>query len=248
MLIDKPDYVLFNFIQRNIIPVAETAGRGITYPIRLVGRISNGMRRHREVLGENLEIMARLEAFEKISMGKEVLEKEKELLMEKLNMAKAIKYKTMVGYIVRDNSFMENQSFIVENSGGDLADGNIVMSNTGFLLGVITDVGGRYAKIQSLRDGRSNVSVKLAGTNVFGFLHGNGNLAPELKFLSDGDFVPAAGMLLATSGVNGNVPNNIPVGRIESADNNKIRVKLGAELKNQESVVILFFNKNEKYE
>jgi len=69
-----------------------------------------------------------------------------------------------------------------------------------------------------------------------------------LKFLSDGDFSPAPGMPLVTSGVNGNVPNDIPVGRIESVDDGRIRVKLGAELKNQESVMLLFFNKNERYD
>ena len=247
-LLDKPDYDFFNFIHRNIVPIAEVVGRGLTYPARVVGRFADNMRKRRDILGENIEITARLETLEKTIMEKELLEKENALLMEKLNMAKAIKYRTAASRIIHDNSFMENQNFILERPGDEVSPGNIVVSNTGFLLGVVVENTGGYSKIRSVRDSRSNIPVRISGTNVFGFLQGGGNSSPELKFLSDGDFSPAPEMPLVTSGVNGNVPNDIPVGRIESADDGRIRVKLGAELKNQESVILLFFNKNERYD
>ena len=248
ILLDKPDYTLFNFVHGNIIPIAETVGRGLTYPARAIGRFAESRMKRRESLKDNDEIMAKLETLERVTVEKEALERENELLMSKLNMAEKIKYKTAVARIVRSVSFMENQMFMAENPRDEIAAGNIVVSNTGFILGVIVEKNGRYSKIQSVRDGHSNIPVRIAGTDVFGFLYGAGNSAPELKFLSDGDFIPAAGMFLVTSGVNGKVPDDIPVGRIESVETGAAKVGLGAELKNQESVMLLLFDKNRKYE
>lgn len=248
ILIDKPDYDFFNFIHKNIVPIAETVGQGLTYPVRVVGRFAESRMKKKEALRENDAIMAKLSTLEKITAEKEALEKENERLAAKLGMVQDIKHRTAVVKITRDNSFMENQVFMIEVSDDAAAAGNIVVSNTGFFLGTVVERMGRFARIQSVRDGHSNIPVRIAGTDVFGFLQGGGNAAPRLRFLSDGDFTALEGMFLITSSVNGNVPENVPVGRIESVKNDEIRVKLGAELKNQESAVLLFFDKNKRYE
>jgi len=248
ILIDKPDYAFFNFVHRNIVPIAEAAGQTLTYPARLIGRFADNMRKRGDAMRDNAEIMAKLETLEKITAEKEMLERENAMLVAKLNMAAAIRYRTAAARVVRDNSFMETQAFVAVVSDDAVAVGNVVVSNTGYLLGVIVEKNGRYARIQSARDGHSNVPVRIAGTDVFGFLQGGGGAAPELKFLSNGDFVPKAGMSLITSGVNGNLPDNIPVGRIENVHDGEIKVKLGAEMKNQESVMLFLSDKGGRYE
>lgn len=248
ILIDKPDYNFFNFIHKNTVPFIETIGQGITYPIRLVGRFSASIYKRNEALRDNVDIMARLETFEKISVERDILEKENSLLREKLNMAESIKFESVAGGIVRDNSFIDNRSFVVSSNHPSVSSGNVIISNTGYLLGLVSEKTRRYVKVKSLRDGNSNIPVRITGTNVFGFLQGNGGAAPMLKFLSEGDFIPLPGMFLITSSVNGNVPDNIPVGWIDAVKDGEIQVKLGAEMDNQESVFIMIFNKKEKYE
>ena len=247
ILLDKPDYSLFDFIHRNIVPAAEIVGQAVTYPVRLIARTAENVAKRKETLMENDEIIATLEKLEKAKLEKEILEKENELLKSKLNMAGEIRQKVVAGKIVHDNSFMENQSFVLGGP-SEISRGNIVISNSGHMLGLVVEKAGGYAKVRSLKDSASNIPVRIAGTDVFGFLQGAGNSAPELRFLSNGDFAVEPGMLLLTSGVNGNLPDNIPVGTVESVRNSDIKVRLGRELKRQESVMVLLFDGNGKYE
>jgi cell shape-determining protein MreC len=185
---------------------------------------------------------------QKIAAENEVLARENALLKSKLNITESMKYKAVVSNIVHDNSFIGSQSFITRNSDGEIRVGSVVVSNTGFLLGMITEVAGGYAKIQSVQDSNSNIPVRIAGTDVFGFLQGYGNKDPKLRFLSDGDFAAEEGMFLITSGVKGNVPDGIPVGTVKRSAGGEIAVGLGAEMGRQESVIILLFDADKKYE
>ncbi len=247
ILIDKPDYKFFDFMYRNVVPVAQTIGQGITYPIRLVGNFSENIRKSRQNLKENAEIAEKIALFDKINAENFVLQKENELLRKKLKITDGIKQKTIAANIIHNNSFSENQNFLIERKDDLLKKGNIVLSNSGFLLGVIMENTGSFSKIQSVKDVNSNIPVRIAGTDVFGFLQGVGSNNPVLRFLSNSDFEVESGMFLITSGINGNIPDNIPVGKVKNIKKDEIRISLGAELKNQESVLILMFDKNEKY-
>ena len=247
ILLDKPDYRFFNFIHKNTVPMAEHVGQGLTYPLRLFGRTFGNMAARKEILRDNADIIARLNDFQRLQLEKEILELENELLRQKLYMAADIGYRTITSRLVHNNSFMENQNFIVRNHTGEIARGNAAVSNIGYMLGVVVERIRGYARVQSLRDSGSNIPVRIVGTDVFGFLQGTGNSDPELRFLSNGDFTVRPGMRLITSGVKGNVPDNIPVGVVEGVQNQKIRVKLGSEMKNQSSVFILLFDGDGRY-
>ncbi|MDR1027263.1 MAG: rod shape-determining protein MreC [Rickettsiales bacterium] len=255
ILIDKPDYRFFNFLHRNTIPIAEAVAAGASYPFRLVGRMVRGIRDSRDALSEDAEVRRKMDEFDKVFSENEILRRENELLREKAGMQAALPKQSIIAEIVRDDSFASRQSFFVKNRGGGVRGvrraeaGNVVLSNGGQLLGIVSESLGGYARIQTLRDGKSNIPVRIAGTNIFGFLQGTGPRAdPELAFLSDGDYIPQPGQLLITSGVMGNLPGDIPVGRIKKVAPGGIPVLPGAELNNQESAVILLFDKDGKYE
>ncbi|MDR1071040.1 MAG: rod shape-determining protein MreC [Rickettsiales bacterium] len=248
IMIDKPDYRFFNFIHTAVVPIAEFAGQGLSYPIRLIGKITDGIRKNKETLRENAKIMAELADLHKVLTENEILRRENGLMREKLKIAESMGHEFAVAKIIHDNSFAENQSFVAKSPDGRVLAGNVVVSNSGYILGVISENAGGFARIRSIRDGDSNIPVRIAGTDIFGFMQGSGSAGPELRFLSDGDFVPKEGMFLITSGVNGNIPSDIPVGRIESAKPDEITVRPGGELKGQESAIILFFGKSGGYE
>jgi len=246
ILIDKPDDLFFNFLYRNTVPAAEAVGQIVSYPVRLVGSWIGDFRENRRIRREIEDAKVELQNFQRIAFENEILKKEIAALKDKLKISEESKYDTAVGHVIHDNSFIGQQSFIIRNS-GVISAGNAVISNTGFLLGVIVEKTGAVAKIQSLKDSRSNIPVKIAGTDVFGFLYGTGTGDPELRFLSDGDFVPEPGMILITSGVKGNLPNDIPVGKIKEVRSGAISVRLGGDLAYQESLRILLFGKDGKY-
>lgn len=247
ILIDKPDYRFFNFIHKSVIPVMELLGQGLTYPVRLVGKISKSIRKNKDILEKNSAVIIELEKIEKIKTENEILRRENEILKNKLNITSSIKYKTIASNIIHNNSFLENQNFIIENPEREIMSGNIVLSNTGYLAGMVIEIIGGYAKIRSIRDINSNIPVRIAGTDVFGFLQGGGNFDPRLRFLSNGDFAVGEGMFLITSGINGNIPDGIPVGKIDDIEDGNIIVKIGSDLRKLESVIILLFDKDEKY-
>ena len=249
MLIDKPDYHFFNFLRRNLVPAAETIGRGISYPFRLVGRFAEGIRESNNVLSDNASVRQKISEFDNIAAENEVLRRENENLRARLNMTAAIKHKTIAAEIIHNLGFAGRQNFIIKNDSPEIKPGNAVISIGGQMIGIVAEKIGGFARIQSLRDGKSNIPVKIAGTGVFGFLQGGGpRRDPELSFLSDGDYMPEAGQLLITSGVAGNLPSDIPVGRIRRAGGGDIMVSPGAEMKNLESVVIILFDKENRYE
>jgi rod shape-determining protein MreC len=247
ILIDKPDYKFFDFIYKNIVPVTQTIGRGVTYPVRLIGNIAENIHKSRQNLKDNKDIIEKINLFDKINTENFVLQKENELLRKKLKITTDIKQRTIVANIIHNNSFSGNQFFLIKRNDDLLEKGNIVLSNNGFLLGTILENTESFSKIQSVKDLNSNIPVRIAGTDVFGFLQGTGSDNPVLRFLSNSDFEVEPGMFLITSGINGNIPDDIPVGRIKEIKKDEIIISLGAELKNQESVIILMFDRNEKY-
>jgi len=248
ILVDKPDYRFFDFLHRIFVPTVQYAGQVFSYPIRLVGGVAENIRQRNLNLRDNEMIMGQLDRVSNLTLEVRYLRLENEALRNRLSMTREIKFDTVSANIVRNNSFGERQSYIIRNPNARIATGNVVISNSGFFLGLVTETTGSFARVRSAKDGNFNIPVRFAGTNIFGFLHGRGNEDPELRFLSDDNFVPDVGSFLITSSVNGNVPNNIPVGDIKSVDGGTIRVQLGADLSRQNSVLILLFNSGGIYE
>jgi cell shape-determining protein MreC len=247
VLLDKPDYRFFNFLHKSIVPTFEAVGQGMSWPVRMIGDIRDGIRSKRGIADENKYLREQMGDFQKMAAELEILRLDNDLLRRKLRMAENMRFSSVFAKILRDNSFLENQQFIIKSRDPGIAAGNAAVSNDGYLIGIIAERAGGYAKLRSLRDSRSNIPVRIAGTDIFGFLQGVGGRRPELRFLSSGDFIPEIGMILITSGVNGNVPDDLPVGKIGALDD-KIRVELGSELRDQENAVILLFGKDGKYE
>jgi len=242
ILIDKPDYRFFDLLHRAFVPAVQHAGQVFSYPIRLVGGIAENIRQRNINLRDNETIIAELDRASGLMLQVRYLRLENEALRNRLSMAQELHYVAVSANIVRNNSFGERQNYIIRSPMSGIRVGNVLISNDGFFLGLITEVTGSFARVRSAKDGNFNIPVRFAGTDVFGFLHGRGNEDPELRFLSNDNFVPEIGSFLVTSSVNGNIPNNVPVGDVRSIDNGVIRVRLGADISKQSSVFILLFS------
>lgn len=99
---------------------------------------------------------------------------------------------------------------------------DIVMGSRG-LLGRITQVGYRSARIATLFDTSSKIPVEVSGVQAIASGNGTENL--ELTHIKDAQCNLKAGDVVVTSGFGGIYPKGIPVGIIASVDNKEIFIQ-----------------------
>ena len=94
--------------------------------------------------------------------------------------------------------------------------GMVVISFENKLVGVVIDSAMHFARVRSLIDSATNIAVRIADSEVYGFLHGDGSNTPTVGFFSDHKFQGAKGIKLLTSNISGVLPPDIYVGEMEN--------------------------------
>ncbi|MDR2412817.1 MAG: rod shape-determining protein MreC [Rickettsiales bacterium] len=218
VMIDKPDYKIMNGLAHVVLPAAEFIGDGISWPLRAAGKAATSLREFSNLRTENEELKARLADALANKNECDVAISENQRLMNVMDISRATPQKTIAAAITYDNkAFNHNTFFINKGVKSGVETGMAVVSFDKMLIGVVSDVGVNFAKVRSLRDTQSNIPVRIAGSEVYGFLHGNGSDTPEIGFFSDPEFQPAKGLKLITSGIRGILPDGIAVGELISA-------------------------------
>ena len=130
----------------------------------------------------------------------------------------------VVADVTYDNTAFHHSTFFI-NKGirHGLDVGMVVVSTDGMLVGVITDVAGHFSRVRALTDSNTNIAVRIAGSEVYAFLRGNGSDTPTIGLFSDPEFQPSAGIKLITSNISGVLPNGIIVGETINETDVKIR-------------------------
>ena len=82
------------------------------------------------------------------------------------------------------------------------------------LAGIVIDVGGNFSRVRALTDSDTNIAVRVIGSEIYGFLTGNGSKRPTMGFFSDPEFQPSAGIKLITSNISGVLPSGLVVGEM----------------------------------
>lgn len=215
IMVAKPDYAILNGLAHIVLPVANTIGDIVTWPIRAVGNSVDGIRELSNLRDENEELRARLDAALANKYACDIALAENKKLNHELNMVSAQPHKTIIADVLYDNSAFHNATFVI-NRGTDngVVRGNVVVSMDNKLAGIVIDAGGNFARVRALTDADSNIAVRVAGTPVYGFLAGNGSGTTSIGFFSDPQFQPSNGLKLITSNISGVLPNGIFVGEI----------------------------------
>ncbi len=215
IMVAKPDYAILNGLAHVVLPVANWVGDVVTWPIRAMGDAADGIRELSNLREENEELRVRLDAALTDKHACDVAIKENKKLKNELNMVSAQPRKTIVADIMFDNSALHHSTFII-NRGTDngVKQGQVVVSMTNQLVGIIIDAGGNFARVRALNDSDTNIAVRVTGSEVYGFLTGNGTSTPRMGFFSDPQFQPTPGLILTTSNISGILPNGIIVGEM----------------------------------
>ena len=90
----------------------------------------------------------------------------------------------------------------------------VVVSFDNRLIGIITDCGSDFCRVRAITDSDSNIAVRVGGSGVSGFLHGNGKSKAAIGFFSDAQFVGRAGLKIITSNISGILPSGIYIGEM----------------------------------
>ncbi|MCQ2574495.1 MAG: rod shape-determining protein MreC [Alphaproteobacteria bacterium] len=240
---DKPDYSIMNSVAHVVLPVAHWTGSVISWPIRAIGKGISNIKELSSIRSENEELRAKLDEALAQKYSCDIAIKENKKLEKELDVVKTSPYKTIVADIFSiTNPFYHNIFSINKGSKEGVEKGMAVVSFDNRLIGIIMDVGDRFSRVRSLTDTDSNIAVRISGSDVYGFLQGNGKNNSSLVFLSDPKFKTSKDLQLITSNISGVLPSGIYVGNTINETNVKV-------LKPQEvsRVLILKFNNQGSY-
>ncbi len=242
IMIAKPDYAIMNGLAHIVLPVANWVGDVITWPIRVVGSTVDNIRELSKLRTENEELRVRLDDALRNKNICEVAIAENQKLSRELDIVENQPNKAIIADVTYDNTAFQHSTFFI-NKGvkHGLAEGMAVVSTDGMLVGTVTDVAPYFSRVRSLTDSSSNIAVRIAGSEVYGFLQGNGSDTPTMGFFSDPEFQSSEGIKLVTSNISGVLPNGVPVGEML----NETDVKVIQPKKLSRVIVLQFDTQNE---
>ena len=213
VMIAKPDYAIMNGLAHIILPVAHGIGSVITWPVRAVGQSVNWIREMANLRSENEVLRAKLDEALTNKDVCEVLRLENQKLEQEINIKKAVPFKTIVAEIKFDDSAFHHNTFLVNRGTKDgINKGMVVISFDNRLVGTISDCGSKFCRVRALSDMDTNIAIRISGSDISGFLRGNGKGPASIGFFNDTQFVGRKGLKIITSNISGILPSGIYIG------------------------------------
>ncbi len=215
IMISKPDYTIMNSLAHIVLPVADFVGSVITWPIRAIGQGADWVRETSKIRTENKELRIKLdEALANQSACKVAIEENKKLEKE-IDIKHAIPFKSVIADIQFDGSVFHHNTFLINRGKkAGLERGMVIVSFDNRLIGTIIDCGSAFCRVRSLIDADTNIAVRITGTDISGFLQGNGKNKAFISFFSDPQFVGRSGLSVVTSNISGVLPSGIYIGNM----------------------------------
>ncbi len=220
IMIAKPDYAIMNALGHIVVPVAQVVGDIITWPIRVVGGTIDNVAELSNLRAENEELRAKLDAATINKNLCDIALAENKKLNDELNIVNAQPRDTVIADVIHDNSVLGHNTFIINRGIRDgLESGMAVATTDMHLVGIVIDVAENFARVRALTDADTNIAVRVVGSEVYGFMTGNGSNNPTMGFFSDPEFQPSKGIKLVSSNISGVLPAGLIIGEmIDSVD------------------------------
>lgn len=243
VMIAKPDYKFMNAAGHIVVPVAQWMGGVITWPVRAVGNVAKNIHELTILRSENKELRIRLDAALANKTECEIALLENKKLARELDLAKQTPTGAIVADVIHDNTAFHHSTFLINRGTRDgIAQNMAVITTDGRLVGIVSDVAAGFARVRALTDSASNIAVRIVGSDVYGFMAGDGTATPEMGFFSDTQFQATTGLRLITSNISGILPAGIVVG--DMINETDVRVALPGSVSR---VMVLRFDSDNKY-
>lgn len=223
IMVAKPDYRLMNAAAHVVLPVANVVGDAITWPVRATGNLVRNIHDLANLRTENAELQAQLDVALAAARAGDIAVRENQMLGRELDIMRSQPYATVIANIRFDNSVMHNNTFMISKGAkSGIEPGMVVTTFDGAMVGIVIDAAPNYSRVRTLLDGDTNIAVRVVGSEVYGFLAGNGTRRPTMGFFSDPEFQSTSGIKLVTSAIGGVLPDGIIVG--EMINDSEVRV------------------------
>ena len=223
IMVAKPDYAIMNALGHVVVPVAQVVGDVVTWPLRVIGNTISGISQISTLRAENEELRARLDAATIDKYMCEVAIKENQKLNRELDIVNAQPRDAIIADVIHDNSAVGHNTYIVNRGARDGIESGMAVTTTDMrLAGIVIDVAENFARVRALTDADTNIAVRVIGTEIYGFMTGNGSARPTMGFFSDPEFQASKGIRLVSSNISGVLPAGIFVG--DMIDNTDVDV------------------------
>lgn len=243
ILVSKPDFYLINALGHVVLPVAHFIGNVVTWPVRAVGESVSNIYNLSHLQAENQRLQKELDAALANKNECDIALAENKRLSNELDIVHATPQGVIMADVVHDTVALYHSNFLINKGVFDgVKKGMVVTSIDGVMAGMVIDVGGEFSRVRALNDADSNIAVRIAGDEVYGFLQGDGSASPEIGFFSRPEFTAEKGMTVITSNISGILPNGIMVGTMKNGRDVKV-----LQPDSVSRVKVLEFNNNNEY-
>ena len=243
IMVAKPDYALMNGLAHIVLPVAHVAGDVVTWPVRAIGQGANWIRETSNLRAENQKLRVRLDEALANKNECDVAIEENKKLEQEIEIKKASPFKTVLADIQFDDSAFHHNTFLINRGKrAGINKGMVVVSLENRLVGVVADCGSQFCRVRALTDNKTNIAVRITGSDISGFLQGNGKSAASIGFFNDTLFVGRKGLKIITSNISGVLPSGIYIG--DMLDEKTVDVLRPVDISR---VMVLQFNDQDLY-
>lgn len=223
LLVAKPDYTIMNGLAHVVLPVADVVGDIVTWPVRIVGQGIDWVREISKIRTENENLRKKLDEVLANKYACDIAINENQKLERELGVKNASPYQTVIADVLFDDSVFHHNTFLInQGTKSGVYKGMVVVSFDNRLIGTIIDCGTVFCRVRALTDDDSNIAVRVVGSDVSGFLQGNGKSKASIGFFSDAQFIGRKGLKIITSNISGILPSGIYIG--EMTDENSVDV------------------------
>lgn len=213
IMVAKPDYTVTNTMAHVFLPIAHGVGSVITWPVRAIGQSANWVHEMSNLRRENKRLRNKLDDLMARQNECDIAIAENEKLEKEIDVKHASPFKTVIADIQFDDSVFQYNTFLINRGHkAGLTKGMVVVSFDNRLVGMITDCGSQFCRVRALMDSNTKIAVRIAGSDVSGFLQGNGKSGASVGFFNDTQFVGRNGLKVMTSNISGVLPSGIYVG------------------------------------
>ncbi len=215
IMVAKPDYAIMNALGHVVVPVAQVVGNIVTWPFRVIGGAVENITELSTLRAENEELRAKLDAANINKNLCDVAIAENKKLTKELNIINAQPRDTLIADVVHDNSVLGHNTYIINRGIKDGVESGMAVATTDMqLAGIVIDAASNFSRVRALTDSDTNIAVRVVGSEVYGFMTGNGSKYPTMGFFSDPEFQPTNGIKLVSSNISGVLPAGLIVGEM----------------------------------
>lgn len=243
VLVSKPDFYLINWLGHIVLPTAHFVGNVVTWPIRATGEAISNIYNLSDLRAENERLQHELDEALANKNACDIAIAENKRLSNELDIVHATPQNVIMADVVHDTVALHHSNFLINKGVFDgIKKGMVVTTVDGVMAGMVIDVGGDFSRVRALNDADSNIAVRIAGDEVYGFLAGDGSATPEIGLFSRPEFKASKGMTVITSNISGVLPNGIMVGTMLNDRDVKV-----LQPDSISRVKVLEFNTNNEY-